>query len=117
MGNVASAYLRTLDELVVRGVARRGLMCARDRARWPPLVVPRPGLNLVQTAYEDFESDASVVVILTPPDSHAPLVRDALEHGKHVVVEKPLALSAREGAALIEIAHAAGLNLLSALRS
>lgn len=114
MGNVASAYLRTLDELVVRGVARRGLMCARDRARWPPLVARRPGLNLVQTAHEVFESDASVVVILTPPDSHAPLVRDALEHGKHVVVEKPLALSAREGAALIEIAHAAGLNLLSA---
>lgn len=114
MGNVSSAYLRTLDELVVSGIARRGMMCSRDRAAWPRLLARRPELRLVDTVDEVLDSDASVVVILTPPDSHAHLARCALEHGKHVVVEKPLALSASDGGAVIEAARVANLNILSA---
>jgi hypothetical protein len=34
-------------------------------------------------------ADVDVVLIISSPDSHAPLVKTALEHGKHVVVEKP----------------------------
>lgn len=48
----------------------------------------------VETALTDSEIDA--LVITTRHDSHAGLVCRALEAGKHVFVEKPLALSHRE---------------------
>ena len=50
----------------------------------------------VDKAYVDFEEMLSevrpdAVHVLTPPQSHPSLVRTALEHGAHVVVEKPIA--------------------------
>src|SRR5664280_230758 len=47
------------------------------------------------------------VSIATPPRTHYDLVRRALEAGKHVIVEKPLATSAAHAEELIEIAAAA----------
>src|SRR5919201_3763042 len=46
------------------------------------------------------------VVVATPAQSHFALVRDALAAGKHVLVEKPLALAAEEAAALARAADA-----------
>jgi predicted dehydrogenase len=37
-------------------------------------------------------ADVDVVLVLTPPTSHSALVIEALEAGKHVLVEKPVAL-------------------------
>jgi predicted dehydrogenase/threonine dehydrogenase-like Zn-dependent dehydrogenase len=52
------------------------------------------------------DPEVGAVVIATRHDSHAGLVRAALEAGKHVFVEKPLALSAEQLDA-ISAAHAA----------
>lgn len=46
------------------------------------------------------------VVIATPAATHYELARAALEAGKDVFVEKPLALSAKEGRELVELAEA-----------
>ena len=40
--------------------------------------------------------DIDIVDIVTPNDSHRPIAEFALKHGKHVLCEKPLALSAAE---------------------
>jgi predicted dehydrogenase len=45
------------------------------------------------------------VAIATPPHTHYSLVRRALEAGKHVLVEKPLARTAEEAAGLIAVAE------------
>jgi len=45
------------------------------------------------------------VAIATPPRTHYDLARQALEAGKHVLVEKPLATSVAEAEELIEIAR------------
>jgi predicted dehydrogenase len=45
------------------------------------------------------------VVIATPVSSHHTIARDALEAGKHVFVEKPLADSVEEGTKLVEFAR------------
>ncbi len=45
-------------------------------------------------------------VIATPAQSHAPLAREFLEAGAHVLIEKPLALSLAEADALIRLARA-----------
>ena len=113
-GNVLPAYLQVLDRLVPRGLAREGPICARRKEKWPELLRRRPGAQLVADAQEVVEADVDVVVVLTPPDSHAELTRLALEHGKHVVVEKPFAESREEGEALARLAAERGLHLLAA---
>jgi predicted dehydrogenase len=113
-GNVLWAYLQALDRLVPRGFAFEGPICARRREAWPVLQAKRPKARLVTDPLEVLESSADVVVIITPPESHATLARLALEHGKHVVVEKPLASTRREAETLVRLAATCGLHLLTA---
>ena len=65
-------------------------------------------------AYADVLSDPAVqgVVISTPAETHFNLAREALLAGKHICVEKPLALSDREGEELITLAGEKGLTLM-----
>jgi predicted dehydrogenase len=59
---------------------------------------------------EDEEIDA--LAIATPVSSHYELGTAALEAGKHVFVEKPLAASTEEARSLIELARRNGLVLM-----
>lgn len=52
--------------------------------------------------------DIELVVVASPNDSHAPLALSALAAGKHVVVEKPFALSLGEARELVAAAERAG---------
>ncbi len=62
----------------------------------------------------DVLSDESVdaVVIATPPQSHYMLAKAALEAGKHVLVEKPLATNTADACALADLAEAQDLVLM-----
>ena len=56
------------------------------------------------------EDDRVDVVHLTTPNNlHHPQVVQALAAGKHVVCEKPLAMTAEESAELVELAASSGL--------
>jgi predicted dehydrogenase len=55
-------------------------------------------------ALDDPTIDA--VVVATPMSTHHQLVRDALLSGKHVLCEKPLCETAKEGEELLELAEA-----------
>ena len=52
-----------------------------------------------------------VVHVLTPNKSHAPITIAALEAGKHVMCEKPMAKSAAEAKAMLDAAAKAGKKL------
>lgn len=69
-----------------------------------------PTTTRLGDALDDPEVDA--VVIATPTATHAPLAREALEAGKHVLVEKPLAATAADAEALADIAQAKDLRLM-----
>ncbi len=56
--------------------------------------------------------DIDGVVIATPAQSHYDLARRTLEAGKHVLVEKPLALSVKECLSLHELALSHKLTLM-----
>src|SRR5438270_3688810 len=65
-------------------------------------------------AYDSFEAllrddRVQVVHITTPNHLHHAQARAALEAGKHVVCEKPLAMSSEQSADLLETARASGL--------
>lgn len=51
------------------------------------------------------DEDIDFVVVATPNDVHKEIVIDALEHGKHVICEKPVALSVDELKEMIEAAN------------
>jgi scyllo-inositol 2-dehydrogenase (NAD+) len=53
----------------------------------------------------------AVVVSATPEDLHHPMTKAALEAGKHVLLEKPIALSLDEADELIDLADAQDLKL------
>ncbi len=50
------------------------------------------------------DQQVDLVVVATPPNSHASLGSQMMEAGKHVVCEKPLALNSAETAAMVETA-------------
>ena len=66
------------------------------------------------TRIDDVLRDDSIeaVAIATPVSSHFPIARAALEAGKHVFVEKPLAASSAEGERLVELAETKKLVLM-----
>jgi UDP-N-acetylglucosamine 3-dehydrogenase len=57
--------------------------------------------------YNEILSDEKIdaVSICTPSSTHYKIAKDALNSGKHVLVEKPLALNSRDGEELIELAN------------
>ena len=113
-GNVIWAYFQVLDRLVPRGLARLGLVCSRRKETWPDLESRRPGIKLATDIADVLCSDADVVLIITPPETHSSLVSMALEHGKHVVVEKPAAATHCEAQQLARLARERGLHLMCA---
>ncbi|MBX3071340.1 MAG: Gfo/Idh/MocA family oxidoreductase [Thermomicrobiales bacterium] len=54
-------------------------------------------------------TDPDCVHVTTPNHLHAPMVKEILAAGKHVVCEKPLAMTAAEGEELLALAEASGL--------
>lgn len=112
-GSALWGYLNALDRLIPRGYAQEGLICARSRERWPEILRRRPNARLVSDAAEVFESDAEVLVIVTPPASHSELAVAALSHGKHVIVEKPLGITTAEAKNLVEFARSRHLHILA----
>jgi predicted dehydrogenase len=64
-------------------------------------------IRAISEHFDDvLEHGIDAVVIATPPESHARLARLAVEAGKHVFVEKPLATSLAEGLELEQAARA-----------
>jgi predicted dehydrogenase len=103
---------------VVRNVVERpefrlmGL-CEMDEVRGADFRRRHPGVwveNDYATALADPRIEA--VAIATPPHTHYDLVRRALEAGKHVLVEKPLARTADEAAKLVALADELDLVMM-----
>ncbi|NIJ51922.1 Gfo/Idh/MocA family oxidoreductase [Dyadobacter arcticus] len=57
------------------------------------------------------DEEIDLVFICTPNDTHFPYAMDALENGKHVVIEKPFAATEQEARQLVDLAKEKGLIL------
>ncbi|MBF0611931.1 MAG: Gfo/Idh/MocA family oxidoreductase [Magnetococcales bacterium] len=76
------------------------------REAYPHLSVVADGEELVTNPLLD------AVIIATPVATHYPLAKLALEHGKHVLVEKPLCISSEQARDLIALANKVGKTLM-----
>ena len=67
----------------------------------------------VYTDYKELLKDESIVAVhvLTPNRSHSFITIDALEAGKHVMCEKPMAINYKEALAMAEAAKRTGKKL------
>jgi predicted dehydrogenase len=88
-------------------------LCDRDPRTLRALARRYPGPRAVHE-FDEVLSDTSVdaVIVATPPQTHYPLVKRALQAGKHVLVEKPLATRLTDAYELAELAEAAQLVLM-----
>ncbi|MBI1184767.1 gfo/Idh/MocA family oxidoreductase [bacterium] len=59
-----------------------------------------------------FDLNLDGVVIATPPATHYRIAKECMEHGLHVLVEKPLTLDSADSEKLIQIAEARKLVLM-----
>jgi len=73
----------------------------------------------VYVDYQELLADASIdaVHVLTPNDLHAPMTIAALEAGKHVMCEKPMAKTAQEARAMYQAAQRTGKLLTIAYQN
>lgn len=77
-------------------------VCDTDAAR---RAAAPAGTRQFAKADELLDSDAcDAVIISTPPDSHAAFAVHAMERGKHVIVEKPIAHTAQAAAQMLQCA-------------
>jgi UDP-2-acetamido-3-amino-2,3-dideoxy-glucuronate N-acetyltransferase len=99
---------------LVRNFARLGALAAitdRDNVLAAEMASVH-GVPALSSAEVMADSSIRAVAIATPAETHAALVRGALLAGKHVYVEKPLALDLTEAQQLCELAEGLGLTLM-----
>ena len=99
-------FARTYSGAEIVGVVDRDEKRAKDCAE-------RFGISRVFSSIQDLVASASpnVIHIVTPPKTHFPLAKEALEAGCHVIVEKPLALNLDEAEELYSLAERRGVKL------
>ncbi|MEM7144544.1 MAG: Gfo/Idh/MocA family oxidoreductase [Verrucomicrobiota bacterium] len=82
-------------------------ICDRDPARVEEAARLFSGAKATTDFGELLRDDAlDLIVVATPVSAHYPLVKLALEAGKDVLVEKPLALTVAEAEELVDLAKA-----------
>ena len=107
VGNISGIYLKNLTEkfkdLEIIGVCD----LVREKAQ---RAVDQYGMKLYEDMHELFaDPKVDIVLNITRPGEHFEVSRAALEAGKHVYSEKPLAATFEQGKALVELAQAKGL--------
>jgi predicted dehydrogenase len=99
------AYMPQIERLRARGLAEVVAACDVADAR---LAEVRRGFGVerLTTDYREVveAADVDLVLVLTSMPSHGPIARAALEAGKHVLVEKPMAVTLEEADQIVALA-------------
>lgn len=111
-GNISSTYLKNgttmFEEFEVVACADLDVSRAQEKAE-------KFGIAKAYTVEQLLaDPEIELVINLTIPAAHASVCIAALEAGKHVYVEKPLAVTREEGLRILEVAESKGLRVGSA---
>jgi predicted dehydrogenase len=105
-GNISDIYLENCLAFGLDVVACTDMDMSRAEAKGQQFgVAARPLAEVLA------DSSIEIIVNLTPPSVHAEMSRAALNAGKHVHSEKPLATNRTDGAQLLELAKSKGLRI------
>ena len=102
-----------IRNVATSGRGRLAWVCDLDEARLRRTAAQYPGTQTTRRL-EDVLADESVrgVVLATPAETHTELGLQILDAGKHLMVEKPLAMTVLDARALVEKAEERELVLL-----
>lgn len=106
LGPAALPHSRSLLDLAERVDVRHVVSRSQQRLDAYRQQFPFPGTIEIEAALADPAVEA--VLVLTPPSSHLAVSERCLAAGKHVLVEKPLELTAARGRELVAAARQAG---------
>ncbi len=107
-GNISGIYFQAGKKFSILDIAAcADLDLSRAQAKAEEHGVPKACTPDELLADPEIE----IVLNLTIPNAHYSVCKAALEAGKHVHVEKPLAITREQGAELLEIAGAKGLRV------
>lgn len=134
--NISSTQVRNQSHPITRiGVIGTGRIADRfvPEAKYVSGVIVNsaynPNLESARQFGEKFELDVATdcleelfdavdaVYIASPHETHYEYTKKALENGKHVLCEKPLAFQKAQAAELFELAHKQGKILLEAIKT
>lgn len=87
-------------------------VCDLDESRARALVGRRTDVEVHTSVVDLLASGVDAVAIATPAGTHAAVALQALEAGKHVVVEKPIADDVGKATAMVAAARERGLVLM-----
>ena len=104
-GFMGPVHTEALKRLGVNVVGILGIDEAESQKARAALGLSKAYKNLDELLADDVD----VVHIATPNRLHYPLAKAALNAGKHVLCEKPLAMTSSESAELVELAEQTGL--------
>lgn len=82
-------------------------VCEPDAATRSRVAQTYPDVELDETFEETLAREVDAVVLSTPASQHARMALEVIAHGKHVFVEKPLALSVEDATAVVSAAKRA----------
>ncbi len=100
------AYRRYNPEFELASIASR----TRSKAE---AIAEEFGFAKVHDSNEELmrDPDVDIVLILTPPQTHYKLAMECLSHGKHVLVDKPVAYTATEAEDIVKTSRKNDLQL------
>jgi len=105
-GFIGPVHVEALRRIGVNVIGLLDITPEVTQAKAAELGIPRAYASLdALTA----DPDVHVVHVTSPNHAHYPQAKAVLEAGKHVVCEKPLAMTAAEGAELVALADKSGL--------
>jgi predicted dehydrogenase len=88
-------------------------VCDQDAGRLEKVLAQYPGVQAVRECADILaRDDIDAVALATPVSTHALLGVAALQAGKHVLVEKPLAASVAQAEQMVRLAADLGLTLM-----
>ena len=88
-----------------------GAIVTADRQRGRAAGAAHPGTTVLDDVRDVWRGRFDLVVIATPPRSHAELAAAAIEVGLATVVDKPFAVSSDQGARIVAAARSAAVPL------
>src|SRR5215213_8682363 len=115
IGIVGAGFARTTQIPGFRDCMAAKVVAIASRRRDNAVEVANEfGIQHVAADWQELveRSDVDLVSIVTPPATHMEITLAALEHGKAVLCEKPMALNADQAAQMMEKARSAGVLAL-----
>jgi predicted dehydrogenase len=114
-GGMSKAHLRRFHALSDRLELVAAIDVERDKAQAVADAMAEDGVQVrVETDHQAVLADVDAALLVLPHHLHHPLALDVIHAGRHVLVEKPMAISEAECLEMIAAARSAGVTLMTA---